>query len=126
MHQCRSDRRDGLDIIITGEENDPGNPGDSRWLTGYINAAAEGLIVKRLASRGITQASKQWGAQFSAELSRLRSEFGNSVRATYLKIDVVLQTCSTYFATQCMGNTEHPCAAHPGEPDPLHPLGDHR
>lgn len=120
---CRNGSRWLEDLRITGEDDNPNDPSESRWFTGYLNTAAEGLILRRLADRGVTRLSKEWAAEYGAEEKRLRAEFGDSVRAAYLKIHVALESCDAFKRAHCLAIGT--CAAHEGEPDPLHPNQQH-
>jgi len=114
---CNGTTRYLTDVTITGEDDAPGSPDESRWFTGYLNAAAEGMILKRLAARGVNKASAEWAHEYGLEEQRMRSEYGDSVRAAYPKKHVALQSCDTFRRSQCMASGN--CAALPGEPDPV-------
>jgi hypothetical protein len=117
QHICRSDRTQFKDILISGEENDPNNPQESRWLTGAPTLAVERLVIDRLAAAGARPTDADWSKKFSDVFDEIRADVGNDAFETYAKIDVVLQTCSAVIQMRC-GAGSRDCAAHPGEPDP--------
>ena len=114
--RCRNGSRWLTDIVIIGEDDNPNDPNESRWFTGYLNTAAEGLIAKRLATRGITRTSREWSSEYGVEEKKMRAEYGDSARAAYLKIHVALESCDALKRAACQISDN--CATHPGEPDP--------
>jgi hypothetical protein len=117
QHICRSDRTQFKDILISGEENDPNNPQESRWLTGAPTLAVERLVSDRLTAAGARPTDANWSKKFADLFDEIRADVGNDAVESYAKVDVVLQTCSAVIQMRC-GAGSRDCAAHPGEPSP--------
>lgn len=133
MKKCRGNSRQWtVDVHLTGEDDVPGDPEQSRWLTGLTSFGADFVTRERLRARGIAEFDRvdetkrpnlEWSRAYVAELKHVRREMGNESFAAYLKSDVVLTSCESYRQQRCFSKaaTNSPCGAHPGEPDPLRP-----
>ena len=122
QHRCRGSMW-MQDIQITGEDDVPGDPAESRWFTGLTSFGADYMVNERLKAAGITRADPRWREKYSELLAQVTRELGREAKAAYPKLDVVLMSCDALKAMRCMASGQ--CAHHPGEPDPLHPDDGH-
>ncbi len=122
QHECRDHRAWLTDISITGGEDVPGDPSESRWFTGLTSFGADYVVRERLKLAGVKDdGSAAWARKYGEVLTAVQQEMGDEARAAYPKVDVLLMTCDSYKQIRCMAKVDYPCAAMPGEPDPLRP-----
>lgn len=123
MHACRGDRQWTEDIQLTGGEDEDGDPSAARWFTGSTSILADSEVQRRLAAAHVGPLDKAWPRMYGEFLSAIRKDLGDAAFASYPKDEVVLMRCEQYRRERCssLADAERPCAAHPGEPDPLHP-----
>jgi hypothetical protein len=131
QHSCRSDSRFMQDITITGEDDVPGDPSESRWFTGATSFGAAHEVEALLEVVGVTKKSTpmaEYSRRYAEELKRVQAELGERSRAAYNKQDVVLKSCQAYRDQVCaeLALTGHPCGQFPGEDSLGNPSGTHR
>ena len=113
QHLCQSDRF-LLDIPITGEDNVPDDPSESRWFTGLTSTGADYTVRKRLKAESLKDGTVEWARRYQIVLKDVKREMGDEARAAYNKQDVVLMTCRRYIDQVC-GGVDKKCGTHPGE-----------
>ncbi len=124
QHLCQGDRH-FLEIDITGEDNVPEDPSESRWYTGLTSTGADYEVKRRLKDEGLKTGTVEWGRRYSVVLKDVQREMGNEARAAYKKQDVVLMPCKAYIAMYC-DQPDKKCGTHPGEDISGNPTGrDH-
>lgn len=96
QHLCRSDRRQFKSILITGEETNPGDPSDDRWITGVTSIGVERIVLDRMKAEGITPTDSRWSPRYAEIFDEIRAEVGNDAVESFNKQDVELCPCEAY------------------------------
>jgi hypothetical protein len=136
QHLCRSARRWLLDVRLTGEDDRPGDPSESRWFTGLTSYGAdyitrerlrlmEGLIPPCPESPAGQLAGKKcsepaiWAERYSATMKEVQHEMGDEAKAAYNKQDVLLESCDSFKRRTFLTMSADQRGVHPGETDPV-------